>query len=57
MSKRKKSLRLPPFRPDVSLIISRDRGRSEEEIRAILDEPDGDSQNEHEEETPPENAT
>ena len=30
----------PPFRPDLSLIISRDRARSEEEVRAILEGPD-----------------
>lgn len=42
----------PPFRPDLSLITYLEKGTSDEEIRAIFEEPDED-----EAEPGPENPT
>jgi hypothetical protein len=46
-----------PFRPDRSLITSRDKGRSEAELRAILGEQDEGAEEEDEHEAAPPDPT
>jgi hypothetical protein len=57
MAKKQRQPQSWPYRPDRSLITSREKGRTEAERRAVLEEPDDPLDVDDEDEAAPEEPT